>query len=363
MWMLLCLIPPFATMVWAMHTIKGIKATQRRVQLLMIGLIGVCYFCIQYLVVRTGMYPFYGAKILHDLAATLLVPLIHLFYCYSLGIEHELRFFRLMIALSLLLVPELMMFFSVSGEHQALPIDACFSYLNLNFGNGYEWRLQLYGVIVLLQVAIEMQRIFVLRRIFIVRELYLTREGKAVVWGSIIVCAWIGLTLLPSHTMLQHYHGNEVMIVIYSLLAAALMHLVVRYLSSDIIIDGDKNPVNIAADTDAAIADSIRVAIARDKVFLNNSLRIEDFAEALSTNRTYVARVCRLRYRMTFTELMNHHRVEYAKQLMVQNPRKRMDEVAADSGFSSASFFARVFKAHEGVSPTQWRQANVGALV
>lgn len=360
MWILLIIIVPLAALVWALFNIKGIKALQRKSQLLVVFALAVYFFYAQYVVVNTGFYPFYGAKFLHDLAGAMLIPLIHLFYCYSLGIEHELRFFRLMMSLTLLMIPDLFMLHSL--QPQALPIDACFNYLQFNFGDGHEWRMQMYSVIIFMQGVIEMQRIFVLRRIFIVRELYLTREGKAVVWGSIGVCVWILLSLLPSYETLRLYHGMEIMIFAYSLIAAGLIYLTVTYLSTDIIIDGDQRPVNIAADADDALADSIRVAITRDKVFLNHSLRIEEFADSLSTNRTYIARVCRLRYRMTFTELMNHHRVEYAKQLMTTDPRKRMDEVSTESGFSSASFFARVFKAHEGVSPTQWRQANVGAL-
>lgn len=360
MWILLFIIPPIAAMVWALFNIKGIKAVQRKAQLLVVFALAVYYFYSQYIVVTTGFYPFYGAKFLHDFAGTMLIPLIHLFYCYSLGIEHELRFFRIMTSLSILMIPELFML--VSLPPKALPIDACFNYLQFNLGNGHQFRLQIYSAIIFVQGIIEMQRILVLRRIFIVRELYLTREGKTVVWGSIAVCAWILLSLLLSYEFLREYHGMEIMVISYSLIATGLIFLTVRYLTADVIVDGDKHPVNIAADADDAIADSIRVAITRDKVFLNHSLRIEDFADSLSTNRTYIARVCRLRYRMTFTELMNHHRVEYAKQLMTTNPRKRMDEVSIESGFSSASFFARVFKAHEGVSPTQWRQANVGAL-
>lgn len=360
MWSLLYLVLPFASVVWAMFNIKGIKALQRKLQLIVIMALAVFFFYTQDYVIDTGYYPFYGAKFMHDLAGTMLIPLIHLFYCYGLGIEHELRFFRIMMCLIVLMVPEFCVVLSRPYD-TAPPIDACFNYLQFDVGNGHTFRLQMYALIIFAQGLIEMQRIFVLRRIFIVRELYLTREGKAVVWGSIGVCVWILLSLLPSHDMVQRYNCMDAIMAVYSVIAPGLVYLTVKYLTSDIIVDGDKRPVNITADADDALADSIRVAITRDRVYLNNTLRIEDFAASLSTNRTYVARVCRLRYRMTFTELMNHYRVEHAKLLMINNPRNRMDEIAAESGFSSASFFARVFKAHEGVTPTQWRLANSGA--
>lgn len=75
----------------------------------------------------------------------------------------------------------------------------------------------------------------------------------------------------------------------------------------------------------------------------------------VSSNRTYVTRVCKLYFNMTFTELINKHRVEYAKELLSAEGSVRMESVALESGFSSASFFARVFKNYEGVTPSQWR--------
>jgi AraC family transcriptional regulator len=48
-------------------------------------------------------------------------------------------------------------------------------------------------------------------------------------------------------------------------------------------------------------------------------------------------------------------RVERAAAQLAYSPRKRIVEVALDCGFSSASTFARAFRAFHGVSASEWR--------
>ncbi|MEE0671056.1 helix-turn-helix domain-containing protein [Prevotella sp.] len=45
-----------------------------------------------------------------------------------------------------------------------------------------------------------------------------------------------------------------------------------------------------------------------------------------------------------------------AKQLMTANPDRKMEDIAYTVGFSSPSYFSKVFASHEGMSPTVWRR-------
>lgn len=57
---------------------------------------------------------------------------------------------------------------------------------------------------------------------------------------------------------------------------------------------------------------------------------------------------------MTFLDYLTKHRVSEAKRLLA-NPRISIMDVAAAVGFSDPSYFTRVFRKHEGVSPTTYR--------
>jgi transcriptional regulator GlxA family with amidase domain len=56
-----------------------------------------------------------------------------------------------------------------------------------------------------------------------------------------------------------------------------------------------------------------------------------------------------------FTDYLARLRVERAKQ-MLQDPNRRVSEVAFEVGFLSLPHFNRSFKRIAGTTPTLWRQ-------
>ena len=57
---------------------------------------------------------------------------------------------------------------------------------------------------------------------------------------------------------------------------------------------------------------------------------------------------------VTFVQYLSRYRVAAAKRLLA-NPRMSVTDVAAAAGFSDPSYFTRVFRKHEGVSPSEYR--------
>ena len=45
---------------------------------------------------------------------------------------------------------------------------------------------------------------------------------------------------------------------------------------------------------------------------------------------------------------------------MLRHPRQNISEIAEAAGFVSPSHFTRIFKAREGVSPSNWRKTQGG---
>ena len=52
-------------------------------------------------------------------------------------------------------------------------------------------------------------------------------------------------------------------------------------------------------------------------------------------------------------------RLEYAAQLLVENPDKSIVQIASDSGFKGSSYFCRCFRDHFGMTPSDYRQFTV----
>lgn len=96
-------------------------------------------------------------------------------------------------------------------------------------------------------------------------------------------------------------------------------------------------------------------AFEEEKVFLQPDIHIDDVARMLVTNRTYITRLMRQEYGLSFMEYVNVARVQYSQQLLYSYDLT-LDEVAEKSGFLSASNYCRVFRRIVGSSPTVWIQ-------
>lgn len=122
--------------------------------------------------------------------------------------------------------------------------------------------------------------------------------------------------------------------------------------------DTDAEEESIQQDKMADLQLKLTDAVSRNKLYLQPDLKITDVANLLHTNRTYVSRVLKEQIGTTFADFINHQRIDYACQLMEQQPQLPAAEVASQSGFSSQSSFYRNFKLYKGCSPKDYQPAQ-----
>ena len=91
------------------------------------------------------------------------------------------------------------------------------------------------------------------------------------------------------------------------------------------------------------------------KQFLNSELKISDVANALGTNSRYVSGSIKQARGCSFTHYVNTLRVEYAQQLIRQNPDIKVSQLCYDAGFTNDTHFFRTFKSITGTTPNEWR--------
>ena len=106
------------------------------------------------------------------------------------------------------------------------------------------------------------------------------------------------------------------------------------------------------------LMDSFQQLMVKEQGFLNPAMTIDEISRQLNTNRTYVSRLVNIYQGMPFRDYLNKLRIDYAKQLMMDEPDAVIDYIAAKSGFQSSTQFIRKFRETEGVTPTVWRNAR-----
>lgn len=90
--------------------------------------------------------------------------------------------------------------------------------------------------------------------------------------------------------------------------------------------------------------------------FTSPGLTLEDLAESLGTNRTYLSTFINSTFGMSFREWIAGLRIEYAKKRLSADPKLTVAEVSEATGFLSQSYFIRLFTEKEGLSPSKWKK-------
>lgn len=87
----------------------------------------------------------------------------------------------------------------------------------------------------------------------------------------------------------------------------------------------------------------------------NTNLTLEQIAESVFMSPYYVSRIFKEEQGITIMEYLTKVRLEEAKKLL-RNPRYHIDEIAEKLGYNDPSYFSKVFRRKEGMTPTQYRQ-------
>lgn len=79
----------------------------------------------------------------------------------------------------------------------------------------------------------------------------------------------------------------------------------------------------------------------------------------MNTNEAYLAKAIKKGTKLTIHEYINRWRMDYAKQLLLENTNLTIEAVAGDAGFTSIRSFYRLFKEQHGMSPAEFRNYAV----
>ncbi len=91
------------------------------------------------------------------------------------------------------------------------------------------------------------------------------------------------------------------------------------------------------------------------KEHYNTNIALEDLAKHLHISTYYICKVLKKEFGKSFIELINEHRINKAKKLLM-DPRCSVKEAAFYVGYNSQHYFAKIFKKYLGVTPTEYRK-------
>ena len=150
------------------------------------------------------------------------------------------------------------------------------------------------------------------------------------------------------------FTDHEIILTTTSLMFSALLFAIGyeglhRHFS---IIDMRTNKEHVSNDDSAALKDAVNrsmteriiALVENDKIYLQPDLKLDDVAQMMHTNRTYIYQAVNQQMGISFNEFINRYRIAHAKRLMASDPTLSMNDVALQSGFASLSSFYRNMK-------------------
>ncbi len=81
---------------------------------------------------------------------------------------------------------------------------------------------------------------------------------------------------------------------------------------------------------------------------------LQEAASYFELSESHLSRLFKEETGLNFLQYLNAWRINKASQLMA-DPRRNISEIAAECGFPSPGYFAKIFKRFSGMTPSQWR--------
>ncbi len=106
--------------------------------------------------------------------------------------------------------------------------------------------------------------------------------------------------------------------------------------------------------------ESARIVTEAQKYIIENArddISLEQVAARHFISKYHLSRIFRKITGYTFKDYLILHRLSLAKDLLIHTSRS-VSEVCQLSGYGNVNHFIRIFKAHEGVTPYQYRKAQ-----
>lgn len=86
-------------------------------------------------------------------------------------------------------------------------------------------------------------------------------------------------------------------------------------------------------------------------------ITLEQAGKILNLNRDYFCRLFKKATNMTFTDYLNYVRICHTEKPLTFSD-KSIAEISLDAGFSSVSYFNRVFKKYKLITPSEYRRSK-----
>jgi len=98
------------------------------------------------------------------------------------------------------------------------------------------------------------------------------------------------------------------------------------------------------------------------QLYKREAVPLWEVAAAMNISQKRLKEIIGITEYYNLKNILNHYRINCACQMMVSHPAYSIEAIAMESGFKSLKSFYRWFQREVGVSPTDYKQAQLGGV-
>lgn len=117
-------------------------------------------------------------------------------------------------------------------------------------------------------------------------------------------------------------------------------------------------PTDLNAMTDEQLYQHVTEVIERERLFLDPRFERQTVIDRFQLSKERVGNIFSQSEHTKLTNYIQQLRLEYAAQLLVEQPERSIVQIATDSGFSSHKYFTDRFRQYFSMTPTEFRKAR-----
>jgi AraC-like DNA-binding protein len=121
-------------------------------------------------------------------------------------------------------------------------------------------------------------------------------------------------------------------------------------------IDGDPGFVSPKKESseDENLWNTIKNYVETDQCFCNSTITLDNVAKDLGINRTYISNIINS-HEENFSTFINRYRIRMAIQILSDNSKESIENIAEKVGFNNRKTFYNAFRNITGLSPSQFK--------
>jgi AraC-like DNA-binding protein len=121
---------------------------------------------------------------------------------------------------------------------------------------------------------------------------------------------------------------------------------------------GKTEPTDFNALTDEQLFQYVTEVIERERLFLDPKFERQTVMDRFQLSKERVGAIFSQSEHAKLTNYIQQLRLEYAAQLLIEQPERSIVQIATDSGFSSHKYFTDRFRQYFSMTPTEFRKAR-----